>query len=491
MDGRTRVRFGIALAGTALLSVPVLSGPAGVGPAGADTMGTTATTTAEPAPTTTMPPATTTTLPAPTTTPTTPPTTAPMVTPTTPTTAPTAAPTTTTTAAPNPTNGAAPTTTTTTAPETTQASEPDVGATVAPASMERYLGPLAAAAAGTTFSNATKITIPEPGFVPPPWPGLPHPSAIPVSGLTGTVTDVNVVLPKLDCARDPRSGEAWPEDFDLLLVGPTGANLVILSDVGGDDNVSHPAPNLSITLDDAASQPLPINTQLASGTFKPTDDDSDRAYESDSSDVRGGPGRDLFPAPAPAPSTSTILGVFNGTDPNGSWQLFASDDRAGFDRCELTNGWSLEITTAQPTGGAGTGGSTTTTGEAGNIGRDGAATAAATAASGASASPTDGSAGRGASTGATTSQQATAAAAAAAAAGNAAVAAGRTTGTRAAVAGTSTTRSTGTTPLARTGAPLSQLIRAGLGLVLAGVVLVRRSRRRPPSGEPRPAAATI
>ena len=61
---------------------------------------------------------------------------------------------------------------------------------------------------------------------------------------------------------------------------------------------------------------------------------------------------DTFPAPAPTPSTANKLAVFNGTNPNGTWKLFAVDDEAHkveagqtpVDVGELAGGWSLEIT---------------------------------------------------------------------------------------------------------------------------------------------------
>ncbi len=47
------------------------------------------------------------------------------------------------------------------------------------------------AAAQTQFTNPTPITVPGLGpSVRAPWPGVPYPSNIVVSGLSGTVTDV-------------------------------------------------------------------------------------------------------------------------------------------------------------------------------------------------------------------------------------------------------------------------------------------------------------
>ena len=117
----------------------------------------------------------------------------------------------------------------------------------------------------------------------------------------------------------------FPDDWDILLVGPTAANLIILSDVGGSDDVT----NRTITLDDAAAATIPDSTTLNSGTFRPTN-------------IGAG---DTFPAPAPAPSANTTLAsTFNGTNPNGTWSLYLVDD-LGADMGVISNGWSLNITT--------------------------------------------------------------------------------------------------------------------------------------------------
>lgn len=84
-----------------------------------------------------------------------------------------------------------------------------------------------------TFTNPTTINMPGPGpGIPPPTPAFPYPSNISVGGLGGTVTDVNLILNGMDCS-DVGAERAYPEDVDIMLVGPTGANAVVYSDVGG------------------------------------------------------------------------------------------------------------------------------------------------------------------------------------------------------------------------------------------------------------------
>ncbi|GBF56052.1 alkaline phosphatase [Microcystis sp. 0824] len=45
----------------------------------------------------------------------------------------------------------------------------------------------------------------------------------------------------------------WPDDIDVLLVGPTGAKALLMSDVGGSDDVN----NVTLTFDPTATSFLP------------------------------------------------------------------------------------------------------------------------------------------------------------------------------------------------------------------------------------------
>jgi Ca2+-binding RTX toxin-like protein len=71
---------------------------------------------------------------------------------------------------------------------------------------------------------------------------------------------------------------------------------------------------------------LPDGSQITSGTYRPTD------YQVG----------DTFPTPAPAGPYGTALSAFNGTNPNGAWQLFVQDD-TGWDSGSIAGGWSLTI----------------------------------------------------------------------------------------------------------------------------------------------------
>jgi len=119
--------------------------------------------------------------------------------------------------------------------------------------------------------------------------------------------------------------------MDMLLVGPGGQTVVLMSDAGGALDVV----NVNLTFDGTAATDLPDATQIVSGTYRPTN-------------IGAG---DTFPAPAPAGPYGSLLSVFNGVNPNGTWSLYVVDDLGG-DVGNMNGGWTLRITTnacSQPT----------------------------------------------------------------------------------------------------------------------------------------------
>ena len=178
-------------------------------------------------------------------------------------------------------------------------------------------------AAATVFSSAAAITIPVNGVA------APYPSPITVSGLSGTIVDVNVNLTGMN--------HTFTSDIDILLVGPAGQKVVLMADVGANLDLV----GVNLTFDDAAAASLTA-AQVVSGTFKPS--------------VLAGGGFIGVP-PAPLPPYGTTLAGFNATAPNGTWNLFVYDD-AGGDSGSISGGWSLDIlatptiTSFAPTSGA-------------------------------------------------------------------------------------------------------------------------------------------
>ena len=172
---------------------------------------------------------------------------------------------------------------------------------------------IATGSATTSFSNPANITIPDSGIA------TPYPSNLTVPAVAGTVQKVTATLTGLT--------HTFPSDVDILLVGPGGQKVILMSDVGGGGDVS----NLTLTFDDSGP-PLGTGT-LISGTFKPTDVDSGETWT----------------APAPTGPYGTLLSVFNGLDPTGTWKLYVLDD-AGEDLGSISGGWSLTFTVPGPTG---------------------------------------------------------------------------------------------------------------------------------------------
>lgn len=158
-------------------------------------------------------------------------------------------------------------------------------------------------------------------------PGLPalYPSTINVAGLAGIVTKVTVAY---------QMTSTFPDDLDVLLVGPTGARSLVQSDAGGSGD--HVGVGFIWDQDAAALMPDGPTTPIPTGSFKPSN------YTGLATPEPGGV--DNFPAPGPGLLSYTAdFTVFNGTNPNGAWSLYVVDDQA-IDSNSLPSGWSIDIT---------------------------------------------------------------------------------------------------------------------------------------------------
>ncbi|MBD2140890.1 calcium-binding protein [Anabaena sp. FACHB-1250] len=160
----------------------------------------------------------------------------------------------------------------------------------------------------STFSNTNFISIPNYGT------SNPYPSIINVSGTSGNLTKLTVTLTNLN--------HTYSGDIDVLLVSPTGANSILMSDVGGSSGLV----NVTLTFDATATS----EAGISSGTYRPTN-----VGDSDS-----------FPSPAPGGSHNADFSVFNGTNPNGEWRLYIFDDLGG-DVGNVAGGWSISIETLE------------------------------------------------------------------------------------------------------------------------------------------------
>lgn len=180
--------------------------------------------------------------------------------------------------------------------------------------------PRVSAPDAVVFSNPTAIEIPDLVGA-----ATPYPSTITVAGVVGTVTKVTVTLNQVN--------HTFPDDIGVLLVGPTGAKVRLMTDSGGDEDVI----NANLTFDDAAANFAPDDAAIVSGVYKPTQGTNIDA-----------PGSNLhpadFPQPAPANPYSLALSSFNNQDPNGVWSLYVDDDSTGDDGM-IAGGYSIDITT--------------------------------------------------------------------------------------------------------------------------------------------------
>lgn len=165
-----------------------------------------------------------------------------------------------------------------------------------------------------TFVNTDTLLLPGlPGHT--AGPASIYPSTIVVSGLGGTIVDVNVTISSVT--------HSFSDDIDLLLVGPNGLNVMLMAGAGGSTSLQ----DAWFTFDDQAADFMPnTSPALVSGFYKPT------SYRP----LQG------MPDPAPQGPYGSLLSVFNGTDPNGAWKLYAADDGAA-DTGQI-EGWSIEFT---------------------------------------------------------------------------------------------------------------------------------------------------
>lgn len=163
-----------------------------------------------------------------------------------------------------------------------------------------------AQAASGTFSNSATIVVQDDDTAN---------SEVPVSGIGGRITDIDVVLNGL--------GHAHPSDLDIWLRGP-GDNPVavpLMSDACGATGVG----GRTLTFDDAAATAVPDG--CATGTYRPTN-------------IGGGD-----TTPSGAMTLSSTLAGFNGSNPVGIWRLVVVDD-AGSDIGSISGGFTLKITTS-------------------------------------------------------------------------------------------------------------------------------------------------
>lgn len=179
------------------------------------------------------------------------------------------------------------------------------------------------------YVNPTPIVIDDaPVGDVPPGKGLPYPSPIVVTGVSGVIANVQVSLVGVN--------HVFPDDMDVLLVSPGGQSFVLQSDAGGNTS----AVNKTYTFSDDAASQIPNDGGLLSGSVRP-------------GNYAGNDTNDVFPAPAPpgpygnpgpqSGSSSTLSGTFFMGVPNGTWNLYVTDDEHQ-DMGRISGGWVLTLT---------------------------------------------------------------------------------------------------------------------------------------------------
>jgi hypothetical protein len=176
---------------------------------------------------------------------------------------------------------------------------------------------------GNQFCNQGPITVPSTTGA-----ATPYPSNIFVSGFSGNLSAVTVQLNDISSSNIQQT--------DLLLVGPTGAEIIPFASVGDGSTIS----GVNITVDDTASGLIPAGSLLVSGTYQPTSKTGSTTL--------------VFPVPAPTvvageyaatDGAATLTSRFGGTAPNGTWALYAMDN-SGNGGATINGGWCVNITPA-------------------------------------------------------------------------------------------------------------------------------------------------
>lgn len=204
-----------------------------------------------------------------------------------------------------------------------------------------------------TGGPAASITVSSSGV----FPASPYPSAITVSGITGSVTAVQVILNGV--AANGTTGSTLEGAGILLAAGTSGHYLEILHSVGNGGDESATLSSDTINLADSNSSLAPNNTTgffcgngvtctVSATTFnwKPS------SYPDFA--LAGGSGE--YPSPAPpagahaqlasSPATvasATFASVFTGDSPNQTWNLYMENDDSSGNAVSFTS-WTLVLT---------------------------------------------------------------------------------------------------------------------------------------------------
>lgn len=168
-----------------------------------------------------------------------------------------------------------------------------------------------------TFSNTAAINVPTSGN---DGRGSLYPSPITVTGAPASIGYISVTLNGFS--------HTFVNDVNVLLVSPTGQQIMLMASTNG----SRDAVNNTLTFIPDGTATLPFNAEdVVSGVYAcsvyfPTN----------------------LPAPAPVGPYATSLAPLIGTNPNGTWNLYAWDRVASFDDGTFAGGWSITFNDTLP-----------------------------------------------------------------------------------------------------------------------------------------------
>ncbi|UXI70571.1 hypothetical protein [Tahibacter amnicola] len=204
----------------------------------------------------------------------------------------------------------------------------DVGADPEVAPAADAFCPLENAQAMTTrFCNATPLLFPAGG------PASTYPSDVVVSGLEGVVTDVQLVLRNVSHNNTSQ--------LAMRLEPPNGQVIGILG--SGFDTETPPVPavtNATLTFADSAQ--IYAVADYDGGNLAWTAPTGTNVY------LPRAFAPPALPAPAPTTTVRQMLSSLEGTNGNGTWRLWASQNVASEPQPSgsVAGGWCLDVTTA-------------------------------------------------------------------------------------------------------------------------------------------------
>jgi len=185
-----------------------------------------------------------------------------------------------------------------------------------------------ASAATISFASAGPIIIPSGAPGATAGTADPYPSTINVVSDPASPFRTNAVVWDVKVFLDNLT-HTWPDDLDIMLVGPTGKKVTLMSDAGGGTALS----SKDLYFSNSFGTSVPDESVINGTNYKPSN--------------YGTAANDNYPAPVPVAGNAGLnFNVFDGVNPFGNWGLFIVDDGA-LDSGRL-DGWRLDFSFLTP-----------------------------------------------------------------------------------------------------------------------------------------------